>query len=128
MDRALQIDTGISKVEDGINQVNTEGICEGYTRKCLDIDLAWPASTHAHTDTWVFSYAPHAVKASLRHPCCGALKVLDFKTYPLVPSFKPMALADLTALRHQEKLTESYKDARQQCLVLRRDAVLVARL
>ena len=85
------------------------------------------ACIHTHTDTWVSTYAPHAVKASLRHPC-GALKVLDFKTYPLVPSFKPMALADLTALRHQEKLTESYKDARQQCLVLRRDAVLVARL
>ena len=57
MDRAWQIDTGISKVEEGINQVNTEGICEGYTRKCLDIDLAWPASTH--TQTHGYLHMPH---------------------------------------------------------------------
>ena len=84
MDRAAQIDAGISKVEDGINQVNTEGICDGYTRVCLDIDSAWPASTQTHTYTrtgaWVSPHTPHAVRNVLLKLVwgilCGALKAL----------------------------------------------------
>ena len=77
MKRALEIDAAISKVEDGINQVNTEGICEGYTRACLGIDLTCSPSRHTLTHTQMDGYLHKSHMLSKKPAVHSSFDVLE---------------------------------------------------